>query len=55
MGGSADQGDGFSAFNLGLLHHELGDADSASEAFRRARQMGDLTEPPDGYVGGHGI
>lgn len=51
----ADQGDGFSAFNLGLLHHELGDTDSASEAFRRARQMGDLAESPDGYVGGHEI
>jgi tetratricopeptide (TPR) repeat protein len=45
-----DQGDGFSAFNLGLVYHELGDTDSASEAFRRARQMGDITEPPEGYL-----
>jgi tetratricopeptide (TPR) repeat protein len=45
-----EQGDGFSAFNLGLVHHHLGDTESASEAFRRARQMGDLTEPPEGYL-----
>ncbi len=40
------QGDGHSAYNLGVLLQKQGRRSEADDAFREALQLGDYTEPP---------
>lgn len=42
-----DSGDSHSAYNLGVLFFKMGDLAEAERFFSLAREMGDLSEPPD--------